>query len=409
MKNLYKKSMFLMYAILVFFVPILFTPFTQEAFEFPKITLIYVLGTLIFSLFLLFNKKLQFRHFNLVIPLLVIYIVSTLFSLDVYTSIWGYYSRFMGLIAFIFFVFLSYISSEIFSKDDFYKLFTLSLFSTFLVSLYGIFQYSHVERIYSTIGQPNWLAQYLLLSIPLIVYLYVSKKFSFSKPFYIILLILYTSVFMSFWLSFSLSGFLGLFISLFFFPKGDTKRYMHLLLISLVIIFTNFSFFSARVNDTYIDVKRFITESFTVYAEDSYLISDPGFIRKEVWKGTINIFLASPKNMLFGIGPQTFPYVFPFYRNALLNYSSEWDYIINRPHNYYLELLVELGIFGLLAYLYLISSVFKKSPDYLKPVFIGFFITNIFGWPVTSTSLVFWLLVGYINLKSLSKDSGGSS
>jgi len=427
MNLFYKKTIFLLFAILVFFVPLVFTTATVESFEFPKMMLINFIGVLIIMLFLIdktlsfdgsFNFKI-FSKFKFIFPFLVIYIFSTLFSSDLFTSLWSYYSRFNGgLASVILFIGLFFVGFFTLDRDDFLKLFILSIFSSLLVSVYGLLQYYGVlgipviHRAYSTIGQPNWLAQYFSMLLPILIYFFTTKTQKFTRMFYILLLISYFLLFWCFWLTFSISGFIGFFISLLFIPslselKSNYKRYLILTSISLLVIATNFSFFEARLHDVYLDTKNFVSSIGISYASDlsdlsdlyaEYKVSDPGFIRKEIWLSTINLFLSNPKIFLIGIGPQMFPYEFQQFRSEALNYSSEWEYVVNKPHNYYLELLVEIGIFGLGAYVYLLYYIFSKAPLYLKPSFIGFFITNIFGWPVVTTTLIFWLFASFVCL-----------
>ena len=130
-----------------------------------------------------------------------------------------------------------------------------------------------------------------------------------------------------------------------------------------------------------------------VYAQDEPLensVSDPGYIRTELWAGTLKLFVSSPKNILFGTGPETFPYAFQEFRPLSLNYSSEWEFVFNKPHNYYLELLSTVGVLGTGAYLLVMKRAFR-SP--YSPVLIAFYVTNFFGWPTVATALFFWLIL----------------
>ena len=136
-----------------------------------------------------------------------------------------------------------------------------------------------------------------------------------------------------------------------------------------------------------------------VYAQDTYQVSDPGFIRLELWKSTLDLITSSPKVFLIGTGLETYPYDFQPYRNLKLNYSSEWDYVFNKPHNYYLEVAVETGVIGLASFGFLVVWVLKKSSYNLIPSIAGFLITNFFGWPVVSTSLLFWFLLSLAEVK----------
>ena len=116
-----------------------------------------------------------------------------------------------------------------------------------------------------------------------------------------------------------------------------------------------------------------------------------------MWKSTVDLIFSSPKIFLIGAGPETFPYVFQKFRESSLNYSSEWSYILNKPHNYYLEVFSEKGIIGLLIYLYVVIYTLRSKNFLLTPALFGFYITNIFSWPTVSTSLVFWIMLAYLN------------
>ena len=47
-----KKLIFILFAILLFFVPLILWPFTSEVFEFNKMVLVYILTTLIIAAWL---------------------------------------------------------------------------------------------------------------------------------------------------------------------------------------------------------------------------------------------------------------------------------------------------------------------------------------------------------------------
>jgi len=156
----------------------------------------------------------------------------------------------------------------------------------------------------------------------------------------------------------------------------------------------NGGLYKDKFHDFYIDVKKQFVVVKKVYASvDLNKLSDPGFIRLELWKSTFDLITSSPKIFLVGTGPETFPYVFQAFRNGKLNYSSEWDFVFNKPHNYYLEIWSESGIFTLMTFIALIYLSIKKLPDYISSSIVVFGITNIFGWPVVPTSLLFWFII----------------
>lgn len=405
-----KGLLFLLYSLLVVVTPLIFLFSTNELFELPKITFIYIVGTLIILLFLisciLYPTKIKLPS-KYILFFILSFVISTIFSSHIQTSLWGYYTRFNdGLISTLIFFGLYFVAINIFEKKDFAQLLILSLLSVLSVSTYGILQHfgfflvsDSVDRVYSTLGQPNWLAQYLSMFLPFLVFLIISSE---SCIFW---LVQYLVIFTCFWFTYSMSGIVGFLVSIVvlmkFVPinKKTLTRLLIVGIISLVIVFFNFNYFKSRAHDLYIDTKSFITDLGKVYAsEDIYLISDPGFIRKGLWQGSLDLALSSPKIFLIGVGPENFPYAFQDFRPKILNYSSEWDFILNKPHNYYLEILTEQGIIGLMSYWVLMYFAFKKSPKFMIPMLVSFFITNFFGWPVVITSLFFWLFLSYIEV-----------
>jgi O-antigen ligase len=152
--------------------------------------------------------------------------------------------------------------------------------------------------------------------------------------------------------------------------------------------------FLPKLEDAFLDLQYLLLNFFKAYAQDgSHKTVDAGFIRLGLWEGTIKMFFDSPKKFLLGIGPETFPYQFPFYRPPSLNFSSEWDFILNKPHNYYLEMCAETGIFSLFFYLLiLIKGILRKHP-WVPSLLVSFAIVNFFGWPTVTTSLYFWIIM----------------
>ena len=86
---------------LVFLLPIFFLPFSFEPYEFNKQYLLFFLVSLGFLAWLaklvLINKEIRFRRTPLDVPVLVFMffaVMSTLFSIDKTSSIFGFYGRF---------------------------------------------------------------------------------------------------------------------------------------------------------------------------------------------------------------------------------------------------------------------------------------------------------------------------
>ena len=68
-------------------------------------------------------------------------IVSTVFSVHLYTSLLGYYTRFHGgLVSFLAFFVIYFVAVNTFDKKNFVKLFEIAVLSTLVVSIYAVFQ-----------------------------------------------------------------------------------------------------------------------------------------------------------------------------------------------------------------------------------------------------------------------------
>src|SRR5207253_1588567 len=133
-------------------------------------------------------------------------IISTIHSLDPYISWWGYYSRFNGgLLSTITYVLLYYAFVSNLGKKQVSKILQVSLFYGLFVSLWGLpahFGYDLTcflfrgtpdvscwtdafqpkARIFSTMGQTDWLAAYLLILIPVAI-VYSLNNFKKQKFF----------------------------------------------------------------------------------------------------------------------------------------------------------------------------------------------------------------------------------
>lgn len=404
-----------LFSILIFLTPLVTVSGTNELYEFPKMFFVYIFGFFIIAFFfsdvLLHSTKLKRPSF-VVLAFLVVIIISTILSSDPYTSVFGYYTRFNGgLISYLVYFGLYFVAINKFKKGDFTKLLKVALFTFIPICIIGISQYygfrliwpyMPVSRVFSTIGQPNWLAQYLAMLLPVCVYFSLAEKGNKS----IIWVVLYCFGFYCFWLTFSLSGYLGLFVALialvmFFsskevFDKHVALKIGILCVFSLVVIFVNMGIFKSKLNDAIYDVKRVLSTVGKVYAAgEGYQISDPGYIRSALWGTTFNLIKSSPKIFFIGTGPETYPYTYQPYRSLKLNYSSEWDFVFNKPHNYYLETWAESGVLAFALFIMLIFKSAFNSHYFVFPALVAFGITNVFGWPVVSTALLFWLLISY--------------
>ena len=457
--NKFDRFLHLCYFSLFFFTPLLLWPKTSEVFEFNKMLFVYLITIIVFTTWIfksISQKKFILKRTPLDIPLLLFLlsqIISTILSINPYTSIWGYYSRFHGGLAstvsyiLLFYAFVSNIKLDKESLLDFYH---ALLGSAILVSLYAVLEHFGIDkdlwvqdvqnRVFSTLGQPNWLSAYLVALLPLPLFLsHTTKEKLLSRlytatSFLFIISILFTK---------SRSGIGTTFIILFLyfvirlFQSKGIKNFFKTHLTTLLLLFLTLFFIgtpwspnpyqiikridlggplwseaepylqkislTTQIKPLEIDRLPQETQDFIAQKETGVRIggSDSFDIRRVVWQGAINLGLQNP---FFGTGVETFGYSYFTVRPSTHNLLSEWEFLYNKAHNEYLNFFANSGFTGLLTYLTLIVftfiSFFKaikrtKNPLLLWPLLLGYvslLITNFFGFSVVIVALFFFLL-----------------
>ncbi|MEJ2441646.1 MAG: O-antigen ligase family protein [Patescibacteria group bacterium] len=348
----------LLFNILFFFVPLILFPNTSEIFEFNKIVLVYLLTIIIVASWLakmILKKKIIFRRTILDYPLLIFLgsqIISTIFSIDPHTSLFGYYSRFHGgLLSSISYVILywAYVSNMDFSKTM--KAIYITLASAALISFYGVLEHFGIDkniwvqdvqnRVFSTLGQPNWLAAWLVALLPITWGLMVLKN---QKSKYYHVLGLSLLFFITLLYTKSRSGILGFTITYIVFWGGIyliQKKKLKKSLQKLFIIISSFILITSLIVGT--PWTPNINSLFNKQEPGEEQVSGPalevggtesGEIRKIVWKGAFNIWKNYP---VFGSGVETFAYSYYNFRPVEHNLVSEWDFLYNKAHNEFLN------------------------------------------------------------------------
>jgi len=416
MKSLTKPIRFLFLA-LVSFTPLIFTQSNSELFELPKMYFVYLLTALIttFHLINVFQKKVPFRKKTFLdIPILLFFIsqvISTYYSIDPHTSFFGYYSRLNGgLLSLICYIILYFILSVYINSDFKKKIIDFSLFSAFLVSIYAIAQHFGIDknlwvqdvqsRVFSTLGQPNWLAAYLCILIPFSIHKFINSK-TLLKKFYFLSL---TSIFyISFLFTKSKSGIIACLVSLiiyfviYFFQNLKNKSSFKKAIILIIFFIFSSILINNPIKDQIFPQKS--NSSSTINDQSSkILITSSGDIRKIVWTGAIDLWKKFP---IFGTGVETFAYSYYWTRPVEHNLTSEWDFLYNKAHNEYINYLATTGAVGFLTYCFIIIVILinclkkiKSEPLSLIVLvsFSSILITNFAGFSVVVTSLFFFLL-----------------
>ena len=406
------KTIWLAFLSLAIITPLLFSTQNTELFEVPKMIFVYFVATIIFFATIIkfvLQEKIIIPQ-NWVIKTFIIFVIiqilSTLTSVDKFTSVFGYPSRLNGGLLSQFAYFSIFACAIInLSTLQAKKLLIAIVLSAFAVSLWGIpshfgrdptcfiltgkltsscwqQEFNPKLRIFSTLGQPNWLAEYLVLTIPVSLALSLMATRIQTKAIFS-LVTLTSSV--AFILTNSRSGALGLTIALFIFIALIGSQIIKKNLKILAILITAFSLAGIFLGSKLL-----------------FRVDDTITIRQIVWLGAVEIF---KKNPLLGTGPETFPYSYYQFRPLAHNQTAEWNFFYNKAHNEFLNYLANLGIAGTFVYIALLifaaNLMLKnaKSPDAViqkatAAAIIGYQITIFFGFGTVTSQLVMFILIG---------------
>ena len=452
------KAIRALYYILFFIVPLIVIPSTSELFELNKMLVIYVVALMVFcfgALDTVIHEKTIFRRTPLDIPLGIfmgVMVLSMLFSIDRHTSFFGYYGRFNGgVLSIAAFIVLYYGAAWYLPWKHVLNIMRVSVVTSCLVMIWGLSgkigydfscllftgqlnnscwtdQFRPSERMFSTLGQPNWLGAYLAASFFIAAYLYVRQPFKERSPW--VAHIPYGAYlvvnFMCLLFTRSRSAFIAWCVggALFALYYGARRRQTILKPFASIAVCCVIAILIFKTGIEKVD--RFITppkppqKSAPAQSAPAPTLSsevtESFDIRKIVWQGAWDLGLRYP---ILGTGPETFAYAYYFTRPAEHNMTSEWDFIYNKAHNEYLNYLATTGFTGLAAYLGVIGMVgfvFIKNmkqrskkdkqgingPD-LELLSVAFassylvlLITNGFGFSTSTSQLYFFLLPAFV-------------
>lgn len=429
----------ILYLILFFVTPLVMNVQTSELFEFNKMLTIYVSTVCIGGLWavwmILQNPRTQFPRL-IMIPILLflgILVVSTLFSIDPHTSVYGYYGRFNGgLLSIISYFVLFFVGIQVWRKENVIQLLYVSMLSSAIVVLWALpgkmghdltcllftgdfstscwtDQFRPTERMFSTLGQPNWLGAYLVIHLCLGLWYTLRNAFAVpqkSSPSYsqkkkkqnqsvrlwsgesvvgmgYVLLMMMGIVFTGSRSALAAAVGAGILFGLgvvFVYARqvGEWTRsslqssvlvvrtcILTLIMGGCLLVFgTGISSLDRMVHLPSILSSQYdeSEQAYPLLEEEVPRptaleggVTDSFEIRTIVWEGALELGRQYP---LFGTGVETFAYAYTFVRPVAHNTTSEWDFVYNKAHNEFLNYLATTGYLGLGAYLMMIGMVY---------------------------------------------------
>ena len=411
METLYDRVIKYSLYLLIFLIPLFFLPFSFEKFEFNKLYLLFFLTIISFFAWLakqiLVEKEIKFRKTSLDAPVLIflaIAILSAIFSVDKYSSFFGFYGRFSdGLIILISCVLLYFLLTNYGSSTSIDRVVRVFLISAALVilmtllSIFGVWGKLLGDRLPQMMLQKNFnpvagslegLAMFLSVLVVLLVMMILQSSVIFN---YLLLI-----------------GAVGLLLIIDFSVAWLT-------LILTLSIFTIFALrkrlFKEKATKILLPMLLIVIAGISLMINYQLLITNLKLPKEQILgQGTsfeigVTTLFDNIKNSLLGSGIGTFFYDFSKEKPAQFNQTLFWQVRYDRPGNHISELLATTGLLGVMSY-FLLVGVFllislallearsSKSQIPLLMTFLALLVGQFFYYQNVVLAFLFWLILG---------------
>ncbi|MCF7795506.1 O-antigen ligase family protein [Patescibacteria group bacterium] len=331
-----------------------------------------------------------------IVLLFLISIIQIKISPDSFSALGIWRAYFLEPI--IFFI----ISLSTFEYKDFEKIINSLGITAFLISIYSIFQkitgigisnidsswvISETRRVTSLFPYPNALALFLvpisILFFGMFIKKIKEKKYFNSFIYFFIFIISFLSVFFAK----SDAGIISIIISLLLFPVFYFKKGFNLLFLYIPILTSLFIIQNP--------IKEKI--NFQDYS---------GSIRIEMWEETKEML---NDNFIFGSGINGYQKIMEKY------HENDYFEIYLYPHNLFLNFWVEIGLFGLIIFMFIFFKFFKNCYKYKKnkdySIFLSLSLVSIIIHGLVDVpyfkndlSMLFWIIIMLSCLLDLKKN-----
>lgn len=354
---------------LLFLIPLLFLPFTQDVLDFPKQTLFFILVPLSLIGWLgkgitkgeFFLKENRILYLSLVL-ILFSFLFSSLFSLLPKFSFLGYQPEVVDnfLTLFLFLVFFFLIVNSFEQEKTFLSFLVILLASVVTAGIFNLFQIYKIFLLpfdftktpdFNTVGTTTSFAVLAAVLLPFSLALTFQAKKS-SKP---VLTIIAFLLFLNIVLLNSKIAWAGLIVAILvlfvlgFHIKQNKVEIGRLFLLIAGLVFSIFFYFFPVILPGF---PSLLPEVFLNTTSELYII-----------KGVFNDRI---KNMVFGTGPGTFIFDYSRYRSPLLNQTIFWGTRFLRGHSVFLDWVLTKGILGAVSLLFFYLLIICFFLKFLK-------------------------------------------
>jgi len=408
---------------LVILVPVVFSTAFYTTFSAPKLVILQIITAVILLVYgakIFITEEFPVRRtkgYWIMLLYAFITVMNVLFSVACFSSLYGTYGRFIGVITMVNFFILVFIAANFLGRKKIAGFILAGQIVAGIISVFGIFQYlgfwqeifhwssNPSERIFSTIGHPNHLAIYLVMNIVMGLAVMPAIKRNYIKIITVISVILQFGALV---LTGSRGALLAIVITLPLLAGSlHIRHYKKIIgiIITIVMILIGALFFFWN------DLSKLPLINRT---EQTINIIREGNIPDRIswWLSALKMIEDRP---FFGYGVSTFRDVYVLYRRT--DYQTQerngMEYRITpeTAHNEYLNTAATQGIIGLAAFLALVFfTLYKLSRQErtaeIRAVFfaiIAFLVDAVFNFGVITTYSLFFILIG-IGLGLASED-----
>ncbi len=387
--------------ILIFLIPLYFNPTGYQAFYFAKSLLLVFLVSLLAGLAIaqwLLEKNeikprvfvLWLKHSPLQLAVLLfglIWAISTVFSVQPNTSLWGNLADkngFLSIAAWV--IFFVILAQNITSNGQVIRIIYTLIGSASCLALLGILQhfipgilpwFNYTGRVFSTAGNPLTLSAFISMCIPLTMAMVVinwpgnlAGRTKVSRPLIGLTMALFLQVVCLWFAQYSITFLIfivGIIAFVFFYGLLLKNRFaLFIGVFSIVMV----AILGGVLLGQLIDQKATGTGSGTQTVESTYA-QQMGLrtlaIRPLMWKSAVDVVVDSPEvpysqddvhqlRRIIGYGPDTFIITSQLrYPASLKSLDTHRSLLLSQPENHYLFLAATVGLLGLAAFLVILA------------------------------------------------------
>ncbi len=411
---------------LVLFIPL----YISETLVFPYITgknfvfrILLELAAALWVVLIIIDEKYRIRNSAILSAVLVFTFIvglADILGISPYKSFWSNLERMEGYITIIHLtIYFVIVKSMLKTRRDWALYVNIFLVVSLCVSLsalimgpplaeYQKYTSSYIGRIYGTLGNPPFLASYLLLSVYVAFIAISFTKKHYLKLIYVLLCVINSSViYLTATKGAIIAGLIGLIMiaSIQIIKSISINRRMVSYSVIILFMVTSSAFLIFTKTDV---MKHDITLS-----RFTNMFSDPSTdSRLRVW----NIAWEGIKERpILGWGQENFIGTYstiPIYDD----FTEEW---FDRGHNIVIDWLVSAGILGLFSYFaifgiafYILMKAYQQKAVSINQAFITitalivYFIHNLVTFDTINTYIIFYGLLAYVDNIAQTKDTG---